>query len=243
MTKGKLLKTAIILCLAVLGIWLYKYSPRKIEFMGYYDKIGAHRVNDLEKLGSALKYFDAIELDLVYQAETNILDVNHPPAPSIGLDFSEYMAALGTEHPFVWLDIKNLDSTNAEGVLKRLNLTVEKHNFPKEQILIETRFPEKLSLFSTEGYKTSYYLKQSLHKLKPSSLASEIEKIQKVLTDQPAVAISTEHFDYEILQQHFPKRTKYVWCLRHSKIGDFRIVRTLLKDESVALVLTRYNPF
>ena len=48
MIKGKLRTLAILLVIGLLGVWCYKDSPRKIEFLGYYERIDAHRVNTLE---------------------------------------------------------------------------------------------------------------------------------------------------------------------------------------------------
>ncbi len=243
MIKNKLLLGLGIVVLLIILFWLYKHSPKKIEFLGHYEKIGAHRVNTLNKLESSLANFDAIELDLVYVPETNILDVHHPPSPSTGLSFETYFNYLTNKDTFIWLDIKNLDTNNAGLILKLLNKIVAQKSYPKDKILIETRFPEKLALFAAQGYKTSYYLQQNLYKLKGEAFISEIKKIETTLASQPKLGISTEHFDYEILKEYFPKTTKYFWCIRHSKIGDYNVVRTMLKDESVALVLVNYNPF
>src|SRR5690554_7749167 len=49
----------------------YRYFPYKIEYIGYYDKIWAHRVNSEEKLNSALKFFKGVEVDLVYDETKN----------------------------------------------------------------------------------------------------------------------------------------------------------------------------
>ncbi len=243
MTKGKFMIILGFLLLGILLFWLYKHSPMKIEFLGYYNKIGAHRVNTLEKLESSLSNIEAIEVDLVYISETNILDIHHPPSPSIGLTFNTYVAALGDHQPFLWLDIKNLDENNAELILQKLNSILNERKYPKQSILIETRYPEKLGLFEAEGYRTSYYLKQNLHKLPKTDLSSEIKNIRDILKIQPYLSISTEHFDYEILKDYFPETTKYFWCIRHSKISDYSLVRNMLKDTTVALVLTNYKPF
>lgn len=242
MTTSRILWGIGIVVAGIFLLWGYKYSPRKIEFSGHYKKIGAHRVNSLDKLKKSLSSFDAIELDLVFDPETNVLDVHHPTAPSTGLTFTRYVAALGDKQPFMWLDIKNLDKSNAELILQKLNSVFLEKNYPKQNVLIETRFPEKLGLFTKAGYKTSYYLKQDLYKLKQTELHTELEQIKTILETQPKVGISTEHFDYEILKEYFPETTKYIWCIRHSKIGDYTLVRNMLKDETVALVLVTYHP-
>src|SRR5690554_4954312 len=112
-------KRILILVLAVLSLILlgmaYRYSPYKIEYLGHYDKIWAHRVNSTEKLESALKYFKGVELDLVYDEQKNILDVTHPPVPSIDLDLENYLSSINSEaKPYIWLDIKNLNFDNKD---------------------------------------------------------------------------------------------------------------------------------
>jgi len=241
MTKSRKRILIVVSVLLVFG-FLYKYSPRRIEFFGYYNKVYAHRVNSLEKQKQALKYFDGIELDLVFNSEESILDVNHPPTKSIGLTFKSYLSQIkAKKYPFLWLDIKKLDTTNSDAILLKLNALLESRNYPKNRILIETRSPEALPKFTTAGYKTSYYLKPKLYAKVGEELENEVKYIKSVLKSQPNIGISSSYKDYAIMKQYFPDKTKYIWAITSPYRIKYNEVRSILEDENVAIVLTKFK--
>jgi len=242
MKKNK--KTLIFLFVFLVFGLLYRYSPRRIEFIGAYDKILAHRVNSLEKLNSALHYFKGVELDLEYDGKKNNFDVNHAPTQSINLNFETYLNQIeyGT-YPILWLDIKGLKPENANAILFKLNEIFEKRNYPKRNVLIETLHPEALPIFTYEGYKTSYYLPQDLNVKKGVEFIQEINKIKTVLNEQPNIGISTSFEDYDILKENFPNKTKYIWAITSPYKIEYKKVQSILKDPKVEIVLTKYIPF
>lgn len=243
MTKGRKRIIFAVICLLVFG-YLYRYSPRRIEFLGHYNKVLAHRVNSLEKQKQALKYFNGLELDLVYQKDKNELDVNHPPTASIGLTFETYLSQIeSNKFPFLWLDIKKLDTTNADAIILKLNTLFEAKNYPKHKILIETPFPEALPKFTADGYKTSYYLKPDLHKKTGEDLKNEINYIKIILDQQPAIGISSSYKDYALMKEYFPKKTKYIWAISSPYRFKYKEVRSILEDKNVAIVLTKFQSF
>ena len=160
MIKGKLFKRILFgILFCALSMFVYRYSPYKIEFLGHYDKVFAHRVNSTEKLQSALRYFDGIELDIVYQKDKNILDVNHPPATSIDLNFRTYFKNIPKEEkPFIWLDFKNLNLEKSDEILVLLQSIIKEHEYPLNKILIESKDPTSLPIFQMNGFLICYYL-------------------------------------------------------------------------------------
>ena len=97
MTIGNKTKKILIAIISVFVLLIaYKLNPYRLQFIGHYDKIWAHRVNSTEKLESAIQYFNGVELDVFYDSNTNKFDVNHPPAKSIGLDFQTYLSNIET---------------------------------------------------------------------------------------------------------------------------------------------------
>lgn len=221
---------------------VYYYYPYKIEGIGYYNKIWAHRVNSLEKLNSALGYFNGIELDLVYNIDKDLLDVNHPPTKSIGLDFNEYLNTVKKDDfPYIWLDIKNINENNAPAILKRLLLLFNSKNYPLHKILIESRKADQLNMFKKEGFKVTFYLPPNLYKKDSLSLYQSILEIKKTIKAQPNIAISTSIKDYDIIKKEFPNKAKYIWAIvRPIHFQHFEI-RKVLKDKSVKVVLQNYN--
>jgi len=243
MIKGRLIKRLCTLgLLVVIMAYTYRWCPYKIEFLGHYDKIWAHRVNSVEKLESALHYFEGVELDLVYLDNKNVLDVNHPPVESIGLDFESYLTVLHQDNqPFMWLDIKNLNVDNAQFILNRLIQLLEKKHYPLNKILIETAQPKALPIFSSAGFKTSYYLPYGLSVMPEDELRETIKLIEEELTDQPSIGISSDFQDYNIIATYFPTKTKYLWALLPTFHTNFSSVKKPLNDDTVEVMLIKYN--
>lgn len=241
MIKGK--RKIVLTVVFLLGfLCFYRYSPRRVEFLGHYNKVFAHRVNSLEKQKQALKHFQGIEVDLVYLENRDVLDVNHPPVTSIGLTFETYLSQIdSTNFPFLWLDIKNLNSTNSNAILKKLIALLENKKHPKNKVLIETLSPEVLHAYTNAGFKTSYYLKSNLHKLSQEQLHKEISLIKRVLVQQPQTGISSNYENHELLKKHFPNQTKYLWAITSFYNFKYFKLRKALTDEKVEVVLTKYR--
>lgn len=243
MTRGNSIKWILggIILLGIMA-WAYRYFPYKLEYVGYYDKIWAHRVDSEEKLKSALRYFEGVEVDLVYDKTHDILDVTHPPVPSIGLDLKQYITNIPSEkEPFIWLDIKNLNSKNADSILVLLIKLFKEKQYPLEKILVETRYPEALPIFHEVGFNTSYYLPSGLGEITEEQYKVEIEKINTVLKNQPEVGISSNYIDYEMMAKEFPHRDKYFWITSSVREHGFSTPRKILKDSTVKAVLISYK--
>ena len=242
MQRNKILSLSFLLLVLLFFAYLYKKNPYRIEFIGHYDKIWAHRVNDTIKLKKSTRYFKGVELDLVYVPSQNLLDVNHPPAPSKGLSFQEYVAAspFHTSIP-LWLDIKNLDSTNATQILALVEQAITSRNLDRKSVIIETRYPNALPLFSKAGFKTSYYLPYDVSSGSKAEILKKVTRIQAVLKKQPGVGISSNYSDYPLMKAHFPNTVKYLWMIDGFKSHTFKAT-TILKDSMVAVMLVKYAP-
>lgn len=238
-TNIKWIRIFTIICFLV---FVYSYSPYKLDFLGHYDKIWAHRANSINKLHSAIKYYKGVELDLVYDEEKDLLDVNHPPSKSVGLNFSDYILSMpNTNKVYLWLDIKNLKKENSDKILKKLLHIFKEKEYDLNKILIETRYPESLVNFTKLGFKTSYYLPFRLYKKDEKELEKEIYNIRKVLKSQPNIGISTNHKNYKIIAKYFPKQTKYIWDLVFTLNTNVFLTRKILNDKTVKVVLVNYK--
>lgn len=241
MIKRKLTYISLLLIIIFIFFKYYKYAPYKIELLGFYDKIGAHRINSEARLNSAIKYFDIIELDLVFNAEENYLDVNHPPANSIRLSFQKYVLALPQgKQPVLWLDFKNLNIENASRILNKLQNILRESKYPKNKILIESSYPEALSFFNESGFKTSYYLPYGLSKMNLPDLEKNITLINKKILKQPYLSISSDIQDYEILKKEFPLRSKYYWAMGKAYGRHPFLAQQSLRDSTVQILLVSH---
>lgn len=242
---GKLKKRFLFgLIFCFISPFVYQYSPYKIEFLGHYDKVFAHRVNSTEKLQSALHYFDGIELDLVYHKNKNLLDVNHPPTNSIHLNFRSYFEEIPkSKTPFIWLDIKNLTQENSQEILALLLSIFKERSYPMNKVLIESKDPTSLPIFKESGFLISYYLPYRLSTKQDSIIQSEVISIKKVLKQYPNMGISASYEDYSLLNKHFKKQDKYLWVITSFMDRSISEIRTILKDESVKIVLSKFKSF
>ncbi len=244
MTKIKYLFLYISLFIGV--FFVHYYMPYKPELLGYYEKIWAHRVNSLEKLNCALKFYDGVELDLVYNEAEDFLDVNHLPQKSIHLSFENYISHISSlkVKPFLWLDIKNLRKDNSTEILEKIIKNLEQNNYPISKILVETRYYKALPAFNEKGFKTSCYLPVGLNEMsydKRESILTEIDEVLKQLI--PESAISSDIADYDIIKDKFPKRDKYIWSMGVVLCHNLFSTRDALKDPTVKKVLTSFRVF
>jgi len=236
------LKIFVFLISVLLGaLFLYRYSPYSIELLGHYDKIWAHRINSVERLQKSLVYFEGVELDLVYVERENYLDVNHPPVESIQLRFREYFDKIGDQQPYLWLDIKNLKEGNAHLIFERLRQILSAKDYPINKVLIESRYPESLDIFTKAGFMTSYYLPNGLHKMEGNEFQKEIAKVILVLEKQPKIGISSSYRDYEIMHKYFPHKKKYLWIVGSFIRKNYPLITTVLDDKNVKVVLSTHR--
>lgn len=246
MTIGSLTKFLILVALVLFAFVLYHQATFKFDYLGHKDKIWAHRVNSVQKLEFTQKRYAGVELDLVFDNKTMTFDVNHPPAPSIGLTLENYLTHFDTRSPVgIWLDFKNLNQENAENSLIRLNELSLKYQLDKNSIIVESQFPQYLSGFSDSGYKTSYYLPTFLNQLSSKDLIEKIKEIEQNMQSFHTTAISTNIVDYDIIANHFPEETKYLWAIdktyTHRLFKNYVQTRKALQDPKVEVLLVRVN--
>ncbi|MCR9183408.1 MAG: FAM151 family protein [Flavobacteriaceae bacterium] len=246
MTLGSFTKGVIILILLFIAVFFYKKATFKIDHIGYSSKLWAHRVNSIEKLEHTQKNYVGIELDIVFNSTTKTFDVNHPPAKSIHLNLEEYLSHINqTNELGIWLDFKNLDSENVKTARNRLLFLTEKYQLNKNNIIVESQYPEYLKLYQEAGFKTSYYLPAFLYRLSPEELSKKIEEIKIEIKSQTPSSISTNIVDYEIIASNFPEQTKYLWSIDKTfttrMFKNFIQTRKALKDPKVEVLLVRVN--
>lgn len=220
----------------------YKYSVNPEVLKNFFpEKVWAHRVNSLVKQKESTRSFKGIELDIMWLG--NKFDVNHPPAKSIDLSLADYFNAAPNLKEFgIWLDYKNLNKNNSESSAFHLDSLLNAYKISKEDLYVETSAPVFLDPFIEKGFKTSYYLPSSLHKISGDSISKVVKLINERIGRNKNIYISAPFSDYAFMKEHFPERNKLLWHLGglYGATNKFRFYEALL-DKNVKVVLRPFK--
>lgn len=123
------------------------------------ESLWLHRVDDIKKLKTFLNKYRNIEIDVHFL--DNYFDVGHDGAESsINLNLISMLKTISNRNEKlginsrIWLDFKNLDSSNAKLALKELQRIKPKNI----DFIIESSSYENLLIFRANGFYTSYYV-------------------------------------------------------------------------------------
>lgn len=244
MTRVKLIKLILRFLIFIgmgLGIaYAYHYYPFKLEHIGHTEKIWAWRVNNLEKQVYTQNRYNGVEVDVMFDMDTEKFDVRHPMNSSIGLSLGEYLSHL--DHgKGLWIDFKNLNEENRISSFNRLNKIIKKYNISKKNLRIESLNPKNLMLFQEAGFKTSYYLPPNLHQLNNDDLKNKIDEIKMKMSEFQTTTISTDIVNYEIAATYFPKKKKMIWTLfttfHKNFISNYFMTKRVVQDTTVEVFL------
>lgn len=234
-------KKIVFIIVLITAVVVYIFNPYKLEYAGYQSKVWAHRVNTLDKLDYTQKFYDGIELDLVFDSITQTFDVNHPPDPSIKLNLDTYFSNIKNKEIKLWLDFKNLSIDNAEKAVEILDQLTKKHSLKTENILVESTEIIYLQSFKTKGFKTSFYLPQLVGLADESKFKPTIDSIKQLLVKYPTSGISCNVNAYDVINKYFKNEQKFLWHIykpysRH-QVKNYQDFRKYVSDPTVEAVL------
>jgi len=232
----------ISLSLSILLYTIYQFLPYRVEYIPNTSKVHAYRVNTLTKLTQANIYFNGIELDVYYDNKTNSFDIYHPPVKSIGLSLDKYLSEISNKKLKIWIDFKNLTTSNKEASVRKLIYLIQKYKLNLNLFLIESKNIKELQYIKNKGFSTSYYVPSKLYK----SSTFYKDSIYKLIDQYKGQKISFTHQNYKDLLGKFPYKEKYVWALYGNPISSTRlkqipVTKTILNDSSVKRVLVPFK--
>ncbi len=203
-------------------------------------------MNSLEKLDEVRGLFAGAELDVVYHAEKNYFEINHPPDPSANLSLLDYFLSQKSNHDFhYWIDLKNLIKNNAVASSSLLDSIVRLCDIDKSQVIVESGNQQYLKPYLDKGFLTSYYLPAGLHGFSDDSLKQVLEKIRMNLDLHENHYISADYQDYPLIKNQFPDRKKLIWYTLKGPLNIFSsriLLYQILLDENVDVLLIPYQP-
>lgn len=239
--KGhKLVKTLLGVTLLFSLLLFFLFSNKVIQVL-FPEKVWVHRVNTIDKLHTATKHRQGIELDIYYHNADSCFYVSHDKQFKDTLLLSDFLTV--SKRSFngkYWLDFKNLHEQTTQDGLNELTKLVNTAGLKKQDIIIECIRPSKLIPFAKIGFQTSYYLSQNLHKNQNTQLNELTTKIQAAITNQPIDYISTNYKDYDLIHEYFPDTDKLFWFTTYgsqNKIKARILLYKILLDPKVKVLL------
>jgi heptose-I-phosphate ethanolaminephosphotransferase len=225
-----------------------KHDTSRYLISDNFNKLWAHRINNLEKLEKAIKIFSGVELDVVFKREGGKMyfDVYHPPSDSIGLSLERYFdAASSFPHLRFWLDLKNLSPDNKHDAFNRLNHLIKKYDLRK-RIILESKKYSNLDIFTESGIYTSYYLpKIKVDEISEEEKKNKTKNLIKNITSANIRAISYTGYMYEYVKECIFPRTNNIEMLTwftskniHNK-DDAAFLQKIVNDKDIRVVVVK----
>ncbi len=220
------------------------------------EKVLPHRVNSLGKLSESIRLgAPGVELDLIFRGgEGGYFEVGHDEGALSRVAFEEFLRVIqkNKKEGFrLWLDVKNLNETNRNFVLGRLD-DLDRVYRLRGSVLVESSSLKSLSVVTAAGYATSYYL--PVAKVLGLKDSREMRTLSdEILANLNRHDVGSISFDVRISQfvgtYLLPRLSKdidfHVWdlSLNMSERGSFSAVagKDYYKDERVKTVLLPYS--
>lgn len=207
------------------------------------DKIWLHRCNSLEKLDEMSEDYENIEVDVVYRAKSNTLDVTHDLDTTFHLKIDKYFEHFEDEEGRMWLDIKNLSAANKDSILQELNDLCSQYDIDKSRLIIESPSWRELRSFTENGYYTSMYITFD----KPNSMSKEekvncMHELKKIIKTGAVEAISFPYWWYSDIKENVNNSIDLLtWKHRSSEflVHLSRQGKKMLEDSQLKVVLVK----
>jgi hypothetical protein len=154
-----------------------------------------------------------LECDVYFDSQKNDFDVHHDESNSIGLNLDNLLQVYKDKglSASVWLDLKNLKDSNAMPALKELMRLRSKYELTNK-ILVESKWPERLTPFSDSGFATAYYTPFfNPYLLNNDSLQHLVDDLSTVISRSKVNFLTGYYFQYPFLQYYFPNYPLLIW--------------------------------
>lgn len=250
--KNNKLKLVTVTFFLLLFYLILNFQNYIFEFF-FSSKIYAHRVNSIQKYQEAKNVFSGIELDLVFNSLNNTFDVNHPPVKSINLTLFDFLNSKKEYNNFgIWLDFKNLNESNYQQSVNKLDSIIRILNINPEDVVVESMVPVYLDMFTKKGFKTSYYLPTNISNLESEDLMIHYDYINNLIASGKINYISSQVEDYTFMKDNFPSTKIITWIIDNPPIINslytlklsminFKRNFIVLNDKNVEVVLFKFK--
>lgn len=204
------------------------------------DKSWKKGINTKERM-NALGTGDAgFECDVYFDTATKSFDVHHDADKSIGFSLDNLLQLYQQKkmQASIWLDIKNLDDSNAVSVLQSLIELRNKYNL-QNKILVESGRANLLTAFSDSSFFTSYYIPFfNPYKINKGKMKAWADSIGSVISKTKINALSGYYFQSGFLTHYFSRYPVLTWVdTKPFSLVNFLFQKKLDADKSIFIVL------
>lgn len=223
------------------GVRLKALVPQSKSVLINNDKNWRKAVNTKMQLDGLDPDIAGFECDIYFDnTSTGSFNVYHDQGTNTGYTLHSLLQLYKQKNlqASIWLDIKNLDNSNARLVLRSLIELRNEYNLDSK-ILVESGRADLLSAFSDSGFYTSYYIPMfNPYQLSDSVLGPRADSIAAVLNNTKVNAISGYYFQYPFLSYYFPNYPVLTW----TDASSFSLVNLLFRrkvnsERSIFVVL------
>ena len=208
----------------------------------YTNKFWAHKANDIEVAKQKRQLFKGLEVDSVYSAYQNELFVGHEFRDTLkGLTFSQWMAALGRPRSTrFWLDVKNLDTTNAEQISQLIRKVTDKYHI-RRHVLVENQSHQALKIVKEHKLPVLLWV-DNLYWIFPHDTVAWLKTTQEHVNELCPNGLSCEYRLYPLLNSSFPENDIYYWHTPCDKTPEnVEFDKMLAKEQNIKVILVDYD--
>ena len=204
------------------------------------DKNWKKGVNTKEQLNELNLDEAGFECDVYFDTAIKSFYVHHDPDKNTGyrLDTLLQLSQQKKTQASIWLDIKNLDDSNATMVMQSLTELRNKYKL-QNKILVESGRADLLTKFSDSSFFTSYYIPFfNPYKINDQQTQLLADSIASVISKSKINALSGYYFQCSFLKYYFSQYPVLTWVDK----GPFSLVNFLFQkkiaaDKSIFIVL------
>ena len=215
-------------------------QPQSKSILINQDKNWTKGINTKQRMGELKQAIAGFECDVYFDSSTKSFDVRHDVDKSIGYSLNDLLQLYQQKklQASIWLDIKNLDDSNAVSVLYLLIQLRNKYNL-QNKLLVESGRANLLTAFSDSSFFTSYYIPFfNPYKINKAEMNFWADSIASVIRKSKVNALSGYYFQCSFLRYYFPQYPVLTWTDNSSfSLVNFLFQKKMDADKSISIVL------
>ena len=204
------------------------------------NKIWKKGINTKERMNNLNPDDAGFECDVYFDTASKSFDVHHDADKNIGYSLADLLKLYQQKklQASIWLDIKNMNDSNAASILHSL-IELRKKYYLQNKILVESGRSDLLTGFSDSSFFTSYYIPFfNPYTVNAAEINFWADSITSVISKSRVNALSGYYFQSSFLSYYFSQYPVLTWVDNSSFSLINRLFRMKIEaDKSVFIVL------